>query len=436
MKTWRSISRLFTKIRLAKRPGFIFSIYYFHPFPTPMMALHRQLFFLSCRHPIRLALNGIAYIRWVGYYSWVSCYKACKTRTPEQLIDYGLSRRALYFALLRLAIGNLIAPHYYFKYQLYKKEHTPFDYLYNQELPQFHDLSNKHLKDFKAAAKLIGDKDRFSHELRKIGLPAIHSESFNTNALQEDPSLLFRKQRVFCKPNTGSQSTDTFLIDYVASDNSYRLEPIQGQTLSDPQEIDHYLQKIIARNKNLLVQPVIVNHSEIKKIAPETAATTVRIITAKRGDSPQAEVELIYLQLEIPNEKTTVSSTKNKINQFYTILPLDLKTLDVDPMFKQKTTFPEKCNIDISEVLKHFLRESIEYCMQAHQQLLNLRTVSFDVIIGEEGPIIIEANYNWSIELLYFVVTTNVTNAEHTHPSYRWLQSVAEKKTYCLQVQA
>ena len=89
--------------------------------------------------------------------------------------------------------------------------------------------------------------------------------------------------------------------------------------------------------------------------------------------------------------------------------------------FKPQTTAPEQCTIAISAGLKDLLRESITNCRQAHQKLLSLRTVSFDVIIGEEGPVIIEANYNWSIEMLYFGISRTINNAEYIYPSYPWI---------------
>ena len=76
----------------------------------------------------------------------------------------------------------------------------------------------------------------------------------------------------------------------------------------------------------------------------------------------------------------------------------------------------------ISTELKQLLRTGIDYCIEAHHQLLDLRSVAFDLIIGESGPLILEANYNWSIEMLYYVI--DLASNEVTHPAHKWIRSV------------
>ena len=77
--------------------------------------------------------------------------------------------------------------------------------------------------------------------------------------------------------------------------------------------------------------------------------------------------------------------------------------------------------------MKLLLRETIFYCVSAHEKLLELRTVAFDVIIGQQGPVIIEANYNWSIEMLYSVLGYDKSTMNQSHPAYQWMQQVLQE---------
>lgn len=400
------IRRAITKLWHTRKPTFIMSPAFLKPNSPPMVHLHRQIWLSSCRHPVGFFINFFAILRWIGYYTWKLSFKACKTRTDQQLQEYGLTRLALFRALVKLGLLNFISPHYYFKYQFYKPEQAPkkLDYIYTQELPYVHDHSNRHFKQSQQARTLISDKYRFSCALQEMGVPTVASTIHDTSLWQGNPCWLLQKKTLFCKPNNASQSKDAFLIAYSAETNVYQIVPVQGNIVVLPQEIEAYLKKIIARHRLLLLQPFLTDHPEIKKLASQPATTTVRIITIKSADTPQLSPQLLYLQLEIPNQKQATSG-----QQYYTLLPLDRRTLDVDATFKNKPWCLEKQDITISEALKMLLRQSIDYCILAHQTLLDLRTVSFDVIIGEMGPVILEANYNWSVELLYHVNDIHVS---------------------------
>ncbi|HBM17345.1 MAG TPA: hypothetical protein DD381_13540, partial [Lentisphaeria bacterium] len=47
------------------------------------------------------------------------------------------------------------------------------------------------------------------------------------------------------------------------------------------------------------------------------------------------------------------------------------------------------------------ISQSLDLCVYAHSKLIALKSVAFDLFITNEGPLIIEANFNWDIEMLY-----------------------------------
>jgi hypothetical protein len=392
------LTRVMHKILQAKKPSFILSKEFFCLKSTPLIAFHKRLFFLSCQHPVSLLINLQAYIRWLTYYAWVASYQGCQRQTSKQLKENGLSRPVLFFKLLKMSLVHVVPPYYYFKYQLNRNENAVFNYFYQQQLPYFHHHCNQYFKSYKQAVTLIGDKHSFSLALQRLGLPTCVGLCYETKNIKQNVSILLRKQRVFCKPNNASQSQDAFLIDYNANQERHIIEPIHGPTITQSSDIISYLQNICRRHSKLLVQPFLQDHRDLKKLSNQRGASTIRIITGKKTETTPPE--LLYLQLEVPH-------VRSNNMQLYTIIPLDIHTLSLP-------------NQRMSVGIKKWLRESIHYCLLAHQHLLNLSSVSFDVIIGEQGPIIIEANFNWSIELLYSVINVD----DKTHPAYEWLQAM------------
>ena len=275
---FRFIPRGLTQLARAKQPSFILSGAYFFPSKHKTMALHRRLFFLSCRRPSHVLMNLCAYLRWVSYYTWVASYKACRAPSVEQLNDYGLQRHTLFWRLVREGLFYMIPPRYYFKHQLYKPENRKksLAYFYNQQLPYFHDYSHRTFKHHKTSARLIGNKSQFALALQKIGVPTVNSTLCSSGL-----ELLSYKKNVFCKPNTGSQSQDAFLMTFDAHETAYQITPINGHKMTLKHEIDSYLASVFSRHQNILVQPFIYDHDEVKKISGQLASTTVRIITEK-----------------------------------------------------------------------------------------------------------------------------------------------------------
>ncbi len=58
----------------------------------------------------------------------------------------------------------------------------------------------------------------------------------------------------------------------------------------------------------------------------------------------------------------------------------------------------------LSSTVKEMLAKACDICAGCHRKLFPIRSVGFDVALSPQGPVIIEANYNWDIELLYRVI--------------------------------
>ena len=406
------MKRIIRALKTSKQPRFILHPYYIFPNLTGPLALHRKLFLLSCKHPAHFILNLYTYIRWVSITAWILSYKA--TLKNDNKAKQG--KCFLFFSLLKLTLNHGIAPRYYFKYELDKPRNKKkaFTYFYNAELPYFHDHTNQNFSNYKQAAQLMGDKQTFALALKKIGLPAVQGHTYTTHYLRNHPSILYAKKTRFCKPNHGSRSCDAFLMVYDEKTALYHIKPITDPDIHDIKAISTYLEQVFSRHETLLLQDFIEDHPDMQAISKQEPTTTVRIITERADDQPETSSQLLYLQLELPKKKQE--------QQFYNILPLAVNSLDVDPVFtlNNKNTLNKPYPV-IPDALKKELKHAIAICLEAHTALLTVRSVSFDVMISNTGPVILEANYNWSIELLYNVIDVN---KPASHPAAHWLEGI------------
>jgi hypothetical protein len=410
----KHLSYIIKRVKQNHKPDFIFSLSYFFSPKKPGIALHRALFFLSCNSFLRILRNVMATFLWLSYGVWWRSYRFSRAATPAQLARYHLTRFTLLRDLLRFGLFYSLEPHQYVRLQLYKKENRPyfFQVIHDHQQAHFHRYINRHFKSHQAAVLLIGDKHRFAQQLIQSNIPTVQGIYYDAGTLRKSLDYLFQKKTVFCKPNGSAQGKDAFLLAYEDGHDRYSLKPIHGECLFERRMIERYLKQVMVRHTGFLVQPFVQNNPAIQFDASMKAPTIVRIITTKK--TSRSKPTVIHLQLEIP--KTG--------HEFYIKIPLHWESLDIDPVFQEKYPFFQKEIPLISNALKDLLRTSQAYCMDAHEHLVDLCSVAFDVIISTEGPLILEANYNWHLAPIYQVLPPAHLTTNTTHPAAEWLQSL------------
>ena len=377
----------------------------------PVLTIHRRLLWISCQPLIwRLPMQLFATFRWLSYGVWWNSFKCIKKITDEKLTEYNITRWHVWCDLIRLGCLHALSPYQYFQHKLYQKTQQAlmFHFIYDHQQVHFHRYINNQCINHQVSMRLISDKYQFEQALRKISIPTVPSQYVDTKALKQDISLFFQRKTIFCKPNASSQSQDAFLLKYESQQNQYILQAIKGQLLDDYQTICNYLKGAIARHAGFLIQPFIMDHEQIKTNPMMT--TTVRIITAKM--LPTSKPVVIYLKFEIPSADHT-----------YKPMPLHWELLDLDPNYQKKYPLYAEQR-EITPEIKDLLRLSQCYCIDAHDKLLDLRSVAFDIILSQEGPCILEANYNWHLAVLYQVLPDNPLHIDNKHPAAQWLRQL------------
>lgn len=408
----KKIRNIISRIIATRQPSFIISYKYLIKPKDNYIKTHRAIFLKSFSRLHLAVINILATFRWVGYFAWISCYKIAKNTTTERLNEAAIKNRFfLFFTLLKLSLVNFIAPQYYFKYKLYK--YNPFEFFYAKENTPLHIYSDRNIDNSIKYAKLISDKYAFLQFLEKHNIQINYSHKTSITEILAHPEIIFKNQKVFCKPNIANRSTGALCINY--NNSEYELITlVDKKIVTGRSAILKFLENYYTKNQEILVETFFEDADYIKNLSQHpTDTTTMRIITASIETSKLAP-QAIYAQLEIP-----ILENNNK-QQFYNILPLNINTLDIDltniPEFKSKAKFE---NIQIPKPLKEKIKFAINKCIKAHKQL-SMRAIAFDIIISPNEVVIIEANYNWDIEILYRAFNYN----QKDHIAKIWLENL------------
>lgn len=396
----------------SNQPSFIISYKYLTKTNDKYIRTHRSILLMNFNRLDLAIVNIFATCRWIVYQAWLSSYKVSKNTSIEKLDKANIKSRYLLFCkLIKLSLLNFIAPHYYFRFQLYKNH--PLYFFYSKENSLLHLYSDRFITNAEKYRKLISDKYAFLDFLKQQNIQKKHSQIKTLKQIIESPEIIFRKQKLFCKPNIANRSTGALCIDY--KDSEYEIITLVDKThIKGKSSILNFLKGYYDKNQDILIEEFIEDNKYIKELSKHLIdTTTMRIITASINSTdiyPQA----IYAQLEIPLLET------NNNRQFYNILPLDIDTLDINlkymPEFKEKSKFE---NIKLNTDIKDDIQSAIQKCLKIHNKI-DLRAIAFDIILSSKGAIVIEANYNWDIEMLYRASNQKQKN----HIINKWLENI------------
>ena len=351
-------------------------------------------------------------VTWYLYRFWKILFTIAAKRCGQINKERNIPVLKQILDIFSLNLLYQIPPFAYCRYKLYIKENREniHKFIFRSDLPCFHDYINRNVCG--NYEKLIADKQLFSAELNKLNIPSIKTICVADRNTEAD--MYFRKYDIFCKPVCGSQSRNAFKLKFISDENRYEIHPVNGKKILGKNKITSFLKQITG-NEKLLLQDCLKDHQCLSKINNSEEITTLRIITAEFKDK---QISPIYMQLEVPVE------TKHEKNfkQFYRIYPLDLDIFEVNKNWKRQTKVKYDKNIIIPESLKKLMAESVKHCLNAHKNLLHLKSAAFDLALTPGGPVIIEANYNWNTEMLYNIINTEPLTYNENIPASLWLR--------------
>lgn len=378
----------FNKLILQRRvPHTVVSWRFFAPGPSLTVKMHRAVFLQAWPQLPRWAWCLIllySHGLWIFFLGWAKTIAALRRHAGEtqRRFQLPIARQAL--DLLNLSLLNGIPPSFYYAYGLYRQPRPRWlSYIYTHELPHWHTAMSGHA-DLSAANRLLSDKHAFAGEMARAGLPAVKTLAFIPRGGQVDPKKIFTKESLFCKPNIANQSQGCFELLYDRAAKDYRVAG--DEMVAGKDAVLSYLQRQVAV-RDYLVQPLLVNHPEIRQMYTPSRLATVRFITGHDGKKSVG----IGAVFEIPRAGEPKRWWLFQVDcQRGTLLPHGRQGLSLHSREEERP--PEV----VGMVLPYW-EDALDLCLRAHELLPAVAAVGWDVALTPTGAVLLEGNFNWNV---------------------------------------
>ena len=293
-------------------------------------------------------------------------------------------------------------------FSLYRLASTPkkswSDYLINEPLKAKYAAITS-----KEARQIADDKSRFfehchAHGIRTIPILALVTKQPSNGGIIPHLNSAAELARVlvpgqyFFKPSNGSHGKGTF---------SLRVEGSTFHWAGNSGSIDEffaYCQSALEFTRALIVQPKMFNHQVIRNITQAKGLSTVRICTVRKG----GEIKVIGSCLRIiVGDSETDNFTHGSSGNLVGAIDSDTGEL-IGVRASRSRTWPKMTDVlahprtgkTIVGVQLPYWREVVELVTKAHHSIESLYTVGWDVAITDDGPVIVEANWRYDIDIL------------------------------------
>lgn len=391
---------MLTRIRKAlqqtwrrRLPYGLLSLRFLLPASNPWIDLHRDLR-LSTSNAWRAfftVANGWLVLRWLTWSAWRASKAAVRINGLAANGAGAQSPATQQCEILRLALLHSIPPAAWYQYQLWQPTQDIWAYVYDSELPQFHQFYNGNLKG--AGARLLADKWSFAKMAAAHGINATPSLA-ELNSGQHDALLVLLQHHpaVFCKPRTGSASLGAFAT--ALRDNALQVKRLNDETVLQEGAAINAIREWLA-GEDYVVQPLLENHDTLQTLCgPEThgfaEAVTVRVLSRHQN----GRFTLFLAYLEIPRH--------NNGRKQYAFIAIDCD--DGRPQtsgdnwhyhqLRQQQPYLLPAAADI--VIPHW-RQIREQALAAHTLADDINIVAWDFIVTTNGAVLLEGNINWRV---------------------------------------
>lgn len=378
----------FNELILQRRvPHTVVSWRFFAPGPSLTVKMHRAVFLRAWPQLPRWAWCLIllySHGLWIFFFSWAKTIAALRRHAGEtqRRLKLPIARQAL--DLLNLSLLNGIPPSFYYAYGLYRQPRARWlHYVYTHELPHWHTVMSGR-GNLPAANRLLDDKHAFALEMVKANIPTPETIAFFHCGDRVDAKRIFLRQSLFCKPKIGNQGRGCFALLYDQATGDYR---VAGEEMvAGKDAVLGYLQRQAAVS-DYLVQPLLVNHPEIRQMCTPSRLATVRFITGHDGKKSVG----IGAVFEIPRAGEPKRWWLFQVDcQRGTLLPHGRPGLSLH--YREEDRPPEVAG----KVLPYW-EDALDLCLRAHELLPAVAAVGWDVALTPDGAVLLEGNFNWNV---------------------------------------
>jgi len=328
--------------------------------------------------PFRLASNATDVVRKHG------------RRVREQ---HGISRMKQVWQIVRLALRCNIVPASYYHFRLFESANAKRAeaYIQSEEVDALYFNLMKGL----ASAQSLDDKLHFFRQGRQKGFPVAEVLGvFADGRLGEwfvGSYETLPPVDLILKPTDGMCGRGVERWSYDADDRVWR----RGQVAFDNMGFFQYCQTTSV-GKTYILQPRLLNHAALAPLAPNGIAT-MRVVTYRR---PSGAAGVIVSCLRMP----TGGKSVDNFDAGGIAAPVDGVTgvmgaaVAKDPTRGSFVQHPDS-NAQIAGVAVPFVADAIALTLKVHGMFAWIPFVGWDVVITDQGPLLLEANPSWCAEL-------------------------------------
>lgn len=204
--------------------------------------------------------------------------------------------------------------------------------------------------------------------------------------------------RIFLKPIAGSHGTGAFYA--TRAGNAWKYADKTG----DDRALHAYCIENMKSRRGWIVQPEIRPHAEMAQKLSPRALCTVRIVTYMDKDVPR----LLFAVLRIPVGDNPTDNWSLGLSGNL-VAPIDIEdgTLGTARTSRSKTwpaMFATDTHPDTGARIEGYSipywNEAKELAVRAQGVFKQVPTLGWDIAITDTGPLIVETNFNYAVELI------------------------------------
>ena len=382
-KRWQQLK---TRVLLRPVPHTVLSWRFFLPHQDNAVKLQRKVFlnaWPTLPRPAWVLIAIYSTTTWICFFSWLQLFRAFSRHSRKLKSQWGIPRYRQFRDLLRLTFLHFIPASHYYQYSLFNQPGRIWlHYVYTFQLAQWHPVMA--INASSESMRLLGYKHDFSGYMQKAGLPAIKTIAFIKKGQILTPANLFTRQSLFLKPDTGNQKKGCFELHYLANNEQYRL--LTPEPLTNNSDILDFLNQQILQ-QDYLIQPLLSNHPDISAMFKTDSLITLRLVTG----ICQNQLMALFATLERPVDDKP---------DYVWPLVIDIQTgailNDADKHYCRSEQRSSVVNQFAGQVIPHW-QQSVDIALSAHQQLRDVPTIGWDLVICPDGIFILEGNAGWAI---------------------------------------
>lgn len=202
----------------------------------------------------------------------------------------------------------------------------------------------------------------------------------------------------FVKPSSGSHGEGTF--SFAVTGDEVRWCGKRGTFA----EFFAHCVSALRRTDSLIVQPKLTNHAAIREITHAKGLSTIRVVTARKA----GDIKVLGACLRvIVGDSETDSFSHGSSGNLLAAVDIERgeliaargSTSKTWPRVKDIVNHPTSRRPLVGVTLPCW-PEVLQLVRKAHESIPDLHTVGWDVAVLDTGPIVVEANWRYDIDLI------------------------------------